>query len=772
VGWLAHCVHGDEPSGVDSALQTVYHLAAARGDATVDKILAECVVIIDPLQNPDGLDRFVASTRAARGRWADATPLGAEHSQPWPGGRPNHALFDMNRDWFAMSQPETQARVRAFLDFWPVVYADLHEMGGNSTYYFSPPAEPVHGEITAGQREWLQRYGQNNARWFDRSGFAYFTREAFDSFYPGYGEGWPTFHGSVGMTYEMASSRGLVYRRSDDDLLHYDECVRHHFVASIATLETLAEGRAEALRNFVAQRRAAVKRGEDGLIREYVFAARGDRTRLARFAKLLGAQGIEVEIATSELRSDAAQPLGGGTASAQAFPAGSVIVSMAQPSSTLAHVLIEPHFDMEAGFLAEQKRREQKRLDTEFYDLTAWSLPLLFGLEAWQLPAAAAGDRVPLPQAGAPTGATPLRAEPPKVGYVVAWGENGAGALLGDLLRLGVKVRCIDRAFVHEGREFPAGSYVIRVGERAGQPANLHAMLTAAAARHGVSVHCADSSWVERGPDFGTGYGHALRRPRVAMLWDRPVSANSAGWVRFLLEERYGVPVSPLRTHDLARVDLGEFTVLVMPEGGGYGNVLGDGGLAAIKRFVEGGGVLVTFGSATRWLTSKDVGLLASEPESRRKEDGAKEDAGKKAEGAPADAGKKPFDYAEAIRPEKESPPAVPGAIVRVDVDPDHWLGFGYRGSANVVHDSSNILTPVKLDRGTNVAIYAPADRLVLAGFVWEESKQQLPQKAYLVHQPHGRGHVVAFAEDPNVRAFADGLHLMLLNAVLLTAGR
>ncbi|MBL9077732.1 MAG: peptidase M14 [Planctomycetes bacterium] len=770
VGWLANCVHGDEPSGTDAALLVLYHLLAAQNDPVVDKVLAECLVLIDPLQNPDGRDRFVHSTRAARGRFADATPLGAEHSQPWPGGRSNHALFDMNRDWFALSQPETQARVRAFLAWWPLVYVDLHEMGGDSTYYFPPPAAPVHGEITAGQRAWLSRYGRNNARWFDRFGFDYFTREAYDSFYPGYGEGWPTFHGSIGMTFEMASARGLVFRRRDDSLLWYRDGVHRHFVASMATLETLANGRAEAQRSFVQHRRAGIARGEAGPIKEYVFPDTGDRTRLARLANLLLAQGIEVQRATGELRASAV-PLGRPAAEAgdRTFAAGAYVVSLAQPASTLAHVLLEPHFDMDRAFVDEQKRREARRLGTEFYDLTAWSLPLLFGVEAWATTAVATGDRAPLGVGAAASGAAPLRAQPPQVAYVVAWGQNGAAALLAELLRLGVKVRSLDRAFTLDGVEYPAGSYVIRVHD---QPDGLHARLAQLAAAHGVTPYCADSSWIEQGISLGSGHALALKVPRVVMAWDRPVNPYSAGWVRYLLEQRYGVPVTPVRTHQLDDVELDRFTVLILPEADGYGRALGERGIAAVKGFVERGGVLVTFGSATRWLCEKEVGLLASEAEPRVKPEAPKPKANDAADAAPEAKPDAPFDYGKAIRPDKEAPPAVPGAILRVTVDPDHWLGFGYRGSANVVHDSSHVFTPVKLDRGTNVAIYAEAEQLVLAGFVWDESRRLLPQKAFLVHQPHGKGHVVAFAEDPNVRAFADGLNLFLLNAVLLTAGR
>ena len=780
VGWLANCVHGDEPSGTDAALYVLYHLLAAKDDPVVTKVLEECLVLIDPLQNPDGRDRFVFYTRGARGRWPDPTPTAAEHSQPWPSGRTNHAMFDMNRDWFGVTQPETAARVAAFLEWWPLVYVDLHEMGGNSTYYFPPPAQPINGEITATQRGWLTRYGKNNARWFDRFGFDYFTREAYGAFYPGYGGSWPMAHGSIGMTFEMASARGLVYRRSDERLLYYRDGVRRHFVASMATLETLASGREAAQRAFLQHRREGVARGQEGQVREYVFPPRGDRTRLARLANLLMQQGIEVHEATTELRCAKASRLGAAADKAASapveatFPEGSFVVSMSQPASTLATMLLQPHFDMEESFLDRQRARQERRQSTQFYDLTAWSLPLLFGVECYEARAGSVGDRKLLRVGQATSGAAALRATAPKVAYVIPWGANGAAALLAELLRMGVQIKCIDEPFVLDAQQFPAGSYVVRVVD---QPANLHARMGALSRLHGVAPYCADSSWIEQGPSFGTRQGHVLKAPRVAMAWDRPVSTYSAGWLRYLLEQRYGLPVTALRTRDLTRVDLDRFTVLVLPEGRGYAKALGAPGQKAISGFIRRGGVLVTLGSATQWLSSEGVGLLATSAE--RRGDGVAKERGNESGGAAAGddpgavaSGKpKDFDYEAAIRPEKESPPSTPGAILRVLVDRKHWLGFGYDGEADVVHDSSHILTPIKRNRGTNVVRYAKED-LVRAGFVWDESLKQLPEKAYLVHQPHGRGHVVAFAEDPNVRAFADGLNLFLLNAVLLTAGR
>ena len=93
-------------------------------------------MVVDPLENPDGRARFVTSTRQARGSRPDPEPSAAEHVQPWPGGRFSHDLFDLNRDWFVLSQPETAARVTAMVRYHPIVAADLHEMGTDEGYYW------------------------------------------------------------------------------------------------------------------------------------------------------------------------------------------------------------------------------------------------------------------------------------------------------------------------------------------------------------------------------------------------------------------------------------------------------------------------------------------------------------------------------------------------------------------------------------------------------------------------------------------------------------
>lgn len=279
--WLAYGVHGNEISSPNAALLTAYHLLASKGDRLVDDILARVVVLIDPLQNPDGRDRFVHNFEGALGLQADASPLAAEHNEPWPGGRTNHYHFDLNRDWFALTQPETRGRVRAILEWLPLIFVDLHEMGSESTYYFAPEADPFNPHLSVDLMESLIWVGKNNAKWFDQFGFSYFTREVYDNFYPGYGASWPCYLGSVAMTYEQASPRGLLMRRSDGEILTFRDAVRRHFVASLSTLETAARYREQLVAKFYRFRQSAVEEGSKESIREYVFPRVGNVSAVA-----------------------------------------------------------------------------------------------------------------------------------------------------------------------------------------------------------------------------------------------------------------------------------------------------------------------------------------------------------------------------------------------------------------------------------------------------------------------------------------------------------
>jgi hypothetical protein len=331
---------------------------------------AESIVLIDPLQNPDGRARFVAQNQLGAAAVVDPDPLAAERDEPWPGGRSNHYLFDLNRDWFAHTQPESRGKVAALLEWHPHVVVDLHEMGGNSTYYFPPAAVPANPHTTPEQHRLFELFGRNNAAVFDARGWPYFIREIFDSFYPGYGSSWPTTQGALGKTFEMASARGLVLERYDGTTLTYGDGLERNFHAALRTALTAAENRERMLRAFVEFRRSAVEEGRRGP-RAYVLDATRDPALAERLALTLASNGVDARRALELFRA-------GG----RDFPAGSYIVPLDQPAARLVRNLLDPHTPMDPGYVQRQRERRAERLRDEIYDITTWSLPLLWNVEA------------------------------------------------------------------------------------------------------------------------------------------------------------------------------------------------------------------------------------------------------------------------------------------------------------------------------------------------------------------------------------------------------
>jgi hypothetical protein len=750
VVWLIHGVHGNEISSSDAALAEAYHLLAARNHADADTTLREALVIIDPMQNPDGRQRFVTQNLLGRRVEPDPNPQSAEHDEPWPGGRVNHYLFDMNRDYFALSQRETQGRARVMLEWYPQVVVDLHEMGGNSSYYFAPPADPINPLMTEAQRKSLELFGRANAAEFDKRGFAYFVREVYDAFYPGYGDSWPAFHGAVAMTFEQASARGLAFKRDDGTVLTYKQGVTHHFTSAITTALTAARNREKLLREFLDYRRSAIALGQKGT-REYLLPWGKDPSRTARLVRLLVSQGIQVRRAEEAFQ-----------AGSQPMPAGTYIVPLAQPAGRLARNLLDPDIKMDEAFLKEQDRRRKARLPDQIYDVTAWSLPLMFDVDV------VASDRAstvrtrdvraegePLYAITQPTAGT--------IGFLMPWG-SGAAATTIEALRAGIKVQTADDVFTHAGRKYALGTAFVRLAEN---PADTATRLQQIAQQHGAELVPISQTWTDEGISLGSGRTARLREPRVLLAWDSPVSTLSAGFARYVLEQRFGQRVTVMRTATLQNYDMKDYDVLVLPSAS-YS--FSDDALRRLKDWIRNGGTLITIAEASRWAARDRIGLLSTDTLLR---DGSPErDAPEGAAPAPSAGAKpdlsKPFDFEKAIQPERERPESLAGALLRVTLYPYHWLTAGLDGEIQTVYEGARVFAPLKLDAGVNVGVYLSGEKLVAGGLVWQEAQPLLGSRSFLMHQPMGRGHVIAFAEEPNYRAYSEATQLLFINAVLL----
>jgi len=752
VAWMSYGVHGDEVSSPEAALALSYRLVAAVGDPLVEAILANTIVVIDPLQNPDGRNRFIQTFEDARGIEPQADRFAAERDQPWPGGRFNHALLDMNRDWFALTQPETRGRVAALQEWHPVVFVDSHEMGGDETYFFPPPADPLNPLITPAQRTSHDTFGRNRGAWFDRFGIAYFTREIFDAFYPGYGDMWPTLNGSIAKTFEQGSPRGLLFLRRNGETLTFRDGVFNNLIASLATLETAARHRTRLLTDYAAYRRSAVEEGERAADRFYVIDQSVRRGQTERLAETLTAQGIAV----SRLP-------GGARACGRAYPNGALVIDKAQPAGRLARTLLDPDTPLPPDFIKHQEARRKAGLPHELYDVTAWTLPLmedvemtgcrsvdLAGTSAWTTPGASRQ--------------TP--ALTPGFGYAVPWTDAVQARFVFAALQDGLIGSSTDKAFTSAGRTYGRGTVIFPA---AGNPPDLAERLTRLASEHDAEIVTLASSWAETGPNFGSNAFVRLKSPSIALAWDEGTGPTSAGATRWVVERKFAVPVSPIRVRTIGSADLTSYDVLIIPEtSGAFERQLGPGGMEALKGFVDQGGVLVALGSATAALASEEAGLLSTSAENawqEKPEDEKPEDQ---------DTGTRIADvaaYEQMIADPKASPEDAPGALVRLEADTDHWLSSGYERAFALV-TGSQIYRPLNKSDGTNVMRFAPADKLVASGYMWKENIEQLAFKPYLMASPSGDGMVIAFTQSPTMRGYLGGLDLLLANAILLAPAR
>ena len=756
--WLGYGVHGNEISSTDAAMMMAYHLLAAPNEATNQKILNNTIVFIDPLQNPDGRTRFTSRYYATVGMQHSDDRLSAEHNEPWPSGRSNHYLFDMNRDWLAITQPETAGRIKVMNHYRPLVVIDLHEMGGDQSYYFSPSAQPFNPHMTKTQIDNMSIVGRNNGKHFDRLGFDFFTREIFDAFYPGYGDSWPTFYGASASTYEVSSSRGELFKKNTGETLTYFNTVHRHFVASVSTAEAVAENHKKLLSDYYDYQVSAISKGKDKKKdRFYIMPNKRNKAGTHRLATLMAQHDVEVFRAKKAFKS-----------CGEKYQAGAYFIDSAQPKGRFVTTTFSKQVDMDSKFIKEQERRRSRKLDDEIYDTTGWSLPLMFDVDVEHCGKAisVATERVN----SSDTLIGHVSNIDATVGYVIDWGDMAAGRFLTAALLQGISIKSADKAFILDNKyKFTAGSLII---EKRTNSDDLADKIEKIAVQTGAQVIGVNTSWVTDGPSFGSGNTVSMIAPKIAMAWDEPVSSLSAGNSRFVIERQLNYPVTAIRTPTLKSADLSNYQVLILPSGN-YMAVLGKNGADNIKLWVERGGVLITFGNATKFAADESIGLLDVQRERAFKEPSDDKKAPIEAEKESMVDGQLFTSKANLVSASeniKEKPDFVAGVLANIEVDQEHWLTAGVHKKLTAIAYGNDIYTPIKLASGKNVAWFSGADNVLASGYLWEENKKQLAYKPYLIHQPTENGMIISFTQEPTTRAYLEGLNVMLLNTIFRSA--
>jgi Zinc carboxypeptidase len=805
VAWMNHANDGNESAAFESAIQTSYQLAAGT-DETTRLVLDRLVTIVNPAHNPESHERFVAWYNAAQvGREGTADPQAAEHHAPWGmSTNNNHYQIDLNRDAFLISQPETAAIVKAFGEWNPVLFIDHH--GQTKNMFFPPPAEAINLNVTRNQTDWMDRYGHAIGEAFDRQGWSYYRRGRFDLFFAGFWDSWPTLNGSVGLTFETdgGGSKGLAWEREDGTILTLRDGVVHHHTGTMASLKVTAEGKDQRLRDFYQYKKTAIDEGQREAMKQVVLLPGRDESRAAVLVNVLRMQRIEVHRTTAPIKLTKAHSYVGDAVAAREIPTGAFVIPMAQPQKRLAKALLEIEPGFKDEFLKEEERKKRRaelvgqRPRDGFYDTTAWSLPLLFGVEAlWAEDPVTTGSLTqltgearwnPSNLANLENPGNPRNRENPRYGYLFSGDTYGAMYLAAQLLRERFNIAVATEPFRAADADFGRGAILART-ER--NPAALHDRLQTLARQTGIRIYSLETARVQQGKDFGEDPIVELRHPRIAVVTDEPTDDRSYGATWFTLEQRLGLPFTALKTEQVRNADLGRYNVIVFPHGGPgpYQDLLGESGIAKLRRWTQDGGTIVLLKGAAVFGTRKGVEWTAAtlkrheamirlffddekdtqRPEARDQKSEARDQKSEAKDQRPAadaqSAASKP-DAADKPLTRDMDLVRTPGAILRVKVDPEHWLGFGYDRDTAATVQSNYAFTLSRT--AVHVAAFPGEDQLELGGFVWPEARKALAKSLFAWVEPAGRGQAIFFAEDPNFRASQLSTLRMFFNAVVL----
>lgn len=719
--WLSYNVHGNEPSSSEVAMKTLYELLHPS-DVQIAEWLKNTVVIIDPCLNPDGRDRYVNWITQTLGKYADANPYSREHSEPWPGGRTNHYNFDLNRDWAWQTQIETQKRVKKYNEWMPHIHCDFHEQYPENPYYFAPAAEPFHEVITPWQRNFQTTIGKNHAKYFDARGWLYFTREIFDLFYPAYGDTYPTYNGAIGMTYEQAghSAGGLSIALSNGDTLTLKDRIAHHFTTSMSTIEIASKNAVSVVKEF---KKYFDDAGTTGTGEYQTFIVTdtnvGKRKTLQQF---FDANGIRY----GKISSPSLKGYNYFSGKEEVFAANnSLSINVQQPKSSFIKVLFEP---------------QSKLSDSVTYDITAWSLPYVYGVQAY-----AVKEKIPAVNYYAQKNKASATAN--AYGYVFPYSSFADVKFLISMLNAKIKVRFAEKDFSYNGKKFQKGALIVL---RKGNEDKLQHLLTMITT-YDAPVTEVSSGFMETGFDFGSERIHFLKKPSVALLTGNSINAGAAGEVWHLFDQQLNYPISLLNAEEADGSTLKNIDVLILPDGN-YRFLRDKESAAGIKMWVQQGGKLIAIDNAASQIAKLDWGIRLKKDDEEDKKD--EKDT------------KNSYDNLKRYenRERDNITNYIPGAIYKIEMDNSHPLAFGYNNQYFSLKQNDHIYTFLK--EGWNIGVIKREQQV--SGFVGSKTREKIKDGTVIGVQPMGSGSVVFFADDPIFRSFWENGKMLLTNAVFL----
>ncbi len=733
INWMSFNVHGNESVGMEAAISSFYTLADPN-NAKSQEWLKNQVVIMDPCINPDGRDRYSNWYNQKMNTTLQPDLQSQEHNEPWPGGRANHYLFDLNRDWAWQVQVESQQRMKVYQQWMPQLHLDFHEQGIDQPFYMAPAAEPLHEQLTPFQHEFQDIFGRNTAKYFDEMGRFYFTKERFDLLYPSYGDTYPMYNGAIGMTIEQGGGGrgGIGGYNSVGDTVTLSSRITGHYTAAMSAAEVTSKNSkrlVDEFANYFKNNSSSPK----GKYKSFVVKGESNPAQVAKLLELLDKNGIKYGKAGSKAGLKGFEYQSGKTGVVFSTDENDIIINAYQPKSVLAQVLFEPNPTLN---------------DSITYDITSWAMPYAYGLQAFALETRldAAGDYQKPEFTPNPVGQTP-------VAYLASWQGTRDVAFLSALLNAKIRVKYAEYPFEVEGKSYPAGSLIITKGGNQ-YVADFDKKVSDAANKFGVKLATTQTGYVDKGKDFGSPNVKVIQAPKVALVGGNGTSSLSFGEIWHFFEKDLNYPLSNLDAASMSGYDLSKYDVLILPAT--YGSALNAAAQQKITDWVKAGGKLIAMDGALNLFANKEGFALKNFDSEEDKKAAEKAD-----EALSKQERLEPYMDMERL----ETASGIAGAIYEVKMDQTHPLGYGTGGKYYSLKNNPARFT--YLSGGANAGVIASNDSY-RTGYIGYKIKSKMGESLAIGAERQGRGQIVYFVDNPIFRGFWESGKLVLSNAIFM----
>ena len=708
--WLSYNVHGNEASSTEAAMLTLYELVTAK-----KAWLENTVVILDPCINPDGRDRYVNWYNQVKSTPYNTDQNAKEHAEPWPGGRPNHYLFDLNRDWAWATQVESQQRIKVYNKWMPHIHVDFHEQGINNPYYFAPAAEPFHEIITDWQRDFQTQIGKNHAKYFDKEGWLYFTKESFDLLYPSYGDTYPTYMGAIGMTYEQAGHgrAGLGIHTDEGEILTLKDRAAHHLTTGLSTVEISSKNAKKLNSEF---RKFFNNSGLN--FKSYVLKNE-NADKMNRLKELLDTHEIKYENAKNgsvkgysyTTQKDAKLDVSNKD----------LVIHTDQPKGKMVKALFEPN---------------AKLVDSLTYDITAWSLPYAHGFNA-----VASKSKVNSTTNNSKN--TVVNSEDKSAyAYVSKWNNLADATFLADLLKNNIVPRFAEKSFSANNTSYDKGTLIILRNDNRNK--DFDSKVVAIADKHQRKLTSVATGFSQSGVDFGSSAIKPINKQKIAVVSGKATSSLSFGEVWHFFETQLEYPITNINSSNFGYTDLSKYDVIILPSGY-YNSILSGSTLSNIKKWVRSGGTLVAIGNALNSFANKEGFSLKTKKNAEIKTDNNL------------------VPYQD--RERKSVANLITGSIFKSTLDNSHPLAFGYDKEYFSLKLSGTSYNYLK--KGYNVGYFDKNSNNV-SGYAGSKAVKNVHESLLFGEQTMGRGSIVYMVDNPLFRSFWENGKLFVANAVFL----